>query len=97
LHKRRQNGLTSKLARVLFVVVVNQGGGAGEVAVAVVLVVFDKLVPNHVSHGQGAAVAALFAAHLIEPFVCHLRDRDGEPDDAFGLCAFHELNGSEGT
>src|ERR1039458_10582752 len=48
---------------VLLVVVVNERDGAGDVAVAVVLVVFDKLVPDHISHGQRTIVVALLTCH----------------------------------
>ena len=83
---------------VLLVVVVNQGDGAGDVAVPVVLAVFDKLAPNHVGHSQGAVVVALFTGHPVKLFGQRLRDRDREPDDTVGFSGFHsgDLNRGAG-
>src|ERR1039458_2621217 len=64
---------------VLLVVVVNQGDGACDVTVAVILVVFDKLVPDHVGHRQGAVIVALFTCHPVKLFGQLLRHGDSEP------------------
>lgn len=82
---------------VLLVVVVNKGNGAGDVTVAIVLVVFDKLVSDHVGYRQGAVVVALFTGHPVELFSQRLRHGDGEPDDAFGSFSFHEGDSSRRT
>jgi len=60
-------------------------------------VVFNKLVPNHIRHGQRAVVVALFTCHPVELFGQRLRDRDSKADDACGFRVFHERDGSKGT
>ena len=83
---------------VLFVMVVQQGDGAGDFLVAEVLAVLDEAGANHVGYGQGAVVIALLAGHLVELFGQRARDGNREADDAIGLSSSHgaDLNRAEG-
>ena len=49
-----------------FVVVVDEGDGAGDFRAAELLAVLDELVPDHIGDGEGAVVVALFAGHLVQ-------------------------------
>jgi hypothetical protein len=59
------------------------------------VVVLDKLVANHVGHGQRAVIVALFTGHPVELLGQHLWDGDSEPDDAFVYWAIHDRENSK--
>jgi len=79
---------------MLLVVVIDERDGAGDFAGAILLMMLNEVIPDHVSHGQRPVVVALLVGHLVELPGQVARDRNGKADDAVRFRGFHKADGS---
>jgi hypothetical protein len=78
----RQNGL-----EIMFVMVIHQGDGSGDLRAAELLPMLNQSVANHIRDRQRAVVIAPFAGHLVQLIQQRTRQRNTETGDRFNFHA----------